>query len=307
LALTKHEEIKGLLALEAAGALGEDEGDRLAEHLSSCGECRRELAELRDAAATLAYAVAPVAPPAYLRTRVLESIRGEKAATAVVGSEGAGAASAGRDGTTAVVAREKGAAEEARALLRRLGLWDVFRARPALGVGALAAAVLVAALGLTTFVLWGRNAGLRSELARMTERLTEAETETARGRELLARTQEVNEMLTSPGVNVARLAGTKVAPQAAARVAFEQETGRVLVVADNLPAAPAGKAYQLWFLAGGKPLPGGVFKVGADGRGVLTDRAPATAGKAPGFAVTLEDEAGVPAARGEIYLLSSAS
>jgi hypothetical protein len=303
-----HEEIKELLALEAAGALRGEEGGQLAAHLPSCAECRRELAELRDTAAALAYAVEPVAPPAYLRTRVLESVRGGRAVIVPAPIEDKVGVTASRGNeANASAPRGGGSSEEARALLRRLGLWDIFRARPALGLGAFASVILVAALGLTSFLLWNRNTGLRTELARLAERLTEAEGETARGRELLARTQEVNDLLTSPGVNVAQLAGTKVAPQAAARVAFERETGRVLVVADNLPAAPAGKGYQLWFIAGGKTLPGGVFKVGPNGRGLLTDRAPASAGPAPAFAVTLEDERGVPVAEGEIYLLSSAS
>jgi hypothetical protein len=305
-----HEEIKELLALEAAGALRGGEEAALAEHLSSCAECRRELAELRDVASMLAYAVEPVAPPAYLRVRVLEGVRAPQAAVSAAGVESKSEEQPGTTRQTETVTagwRERSTAEEAWALVRRLGWWDIFRARPAFGLGAVAAVALVAALGLTSFVLWGRNAGLRSELARMTERLTEAETETARGRELLARTQEVNELLTSPGVNVARMSGTKVAPGAVARVAFENETGRVLVVANNLPAAPPGKGYQLWFIAGGKTLPGGVFKVGSDGRGLLTDKAPASAREGTVFAVTLEDERGVPVAEGEIYLLSSAS
>jgi anti-sigma-K factor RskA len=303
-----HEEIKELLALEAMGALHDEEGRQVAAHLSSCDECRRELIELRNAAAALAYAVEPVAPPAYLRKRVLDRIHGEQIATAPAAIESKVEIATPRGVEAGAGAPTGyGSIEDARALLRRLGLWDIFSARPALGLGAFASVALVAALGLTSLLLWNRNTDLRTEVASLTERLTEAEAETARGRELLARTQEVNDLLTSPGISVAQLAGTKVAPQAAARVAFERTSGRVLVVANNLPAAPAGKGYQLWFIAGGKTLPGRVFKVGPDGRGLLTDQAPASAGPAPAFAVTLEDERGVPVAEGEIYLLSSAS
>src|ERR1051325_11438014 len=71
-----HEEYKELLALEAAGALDEGERERLGAHISSCAECRAELRELSDAAASLAYTVAPVAPRAGVRARVLASVHG---------------------------------------------------------------------------------------------------------------------------------------------------------------------------------------------------------------------------------------
>ena len=69
----RHEDYKGLLALEAAGALDEGERRTLEGHLSSCAECRAELRELSDVAAALAFTVAPVAPPARLRSLVLET------------------------------------------------------------------------------------------------------------------------------------------------------------------------------------------------------------------------------------------
>src|SRR5205085_3474455 len=71
----RHEDYKGLLALEAAGALDEGERRTLEGHLSSCAECRAELRELSDVAAALAFTVAPVAPPARLRSLVLEQVR----------------------------------------------------------------------------------------------------------------------------------------------------------------------------------------------------------------------------------------
>jgi hypothetical protein len=70
-----HEEYKGMLELSALDALGEAELQTLQTHLAACRECRAELAELRDAAATLGYMTAPVKPPAGLRARILESVR----------------------------------------------------------------------------------------------------------------------------------------------------------------------------------------------------------------------------------------
>lgn len=290
----RHEEYKELLALEAAGAVDPSERSALDAHLSSCAECRRELTELRDAAAALVYTVAPVEPPAALRAGVLSQIKELKARGAV--AEAAPAAGP-----------PVNLKEEARRLVRQLGLWDIFRARPALGFGAAAGLVLVAALGVLSLSLWGRAYELQAEVARLAERLSASEAELARGRGELARVQEVNDLLLAPGAGRADLSGTKSAPQAHALVAFDRASGRALLVAYDLPPAPAGKAYQLWFIADKKPLPGRVFKPDPQGRGRLDDRIPSGLQAPPVFAVTLEDERGVQTPAGAVYLLSAAS
>ena len=83
-------------------------------------------------------------------------------------------------------------------------------------------------------------------------------------------------------------------------------SGRAILMAKGLPAPPAGKAYQLWFIAGGKPLPGKVFTTDASGAGTLTDNVPSAAMNSPIFAITLEPAGGVPAPTGAIYLSSGA-
>lgn len=290
----KHEEMKELLALEAAGALRDDERRPLAEHLAACPECARELSELRDAAAALAYTVAPVAPPAHLRSRVLESVRSSPARDAAGGAAAAGVV-AERDGASRV-------AEVRRA--ERVGFWELLRARPSLAFAATAAVLLVAGLAFSTAVLWAQNGSLRAEVARLSERLDSSQQEEARGRELLAETREANRLLTSPDARIATLAGTKTAPQASARIALDRSTGRALLVAHNLPPAPEGKAYQLWFILDGKPLPGALFKTDADGRALLKDVVPANATDPSAFAVTLEREGGETSPKGDMYLLS---
>lgn len=299
----RHEEYKELLALEAAGAVDPSEARALGVHLASCAECRDELEALRDAAAALAYTVAPVAPPLGLRASLLAQVGTLKAASA--------------DGAAGAVAPVRGESrrdstvwsEEARRLVGRLSLWDVFRARPAFAGAAAAAVLVTAALAVASLTLWGRTHRLSAEVALLTERLAASEGELARERGQLARVLADYEVLTAPGARVMSLAGTKTAPQASARVAYDTASGRVLLLAYDLPPTPAGKAYQLWFIAEGrpKPLPGGVFKTDARGRGSLEDRIPRDAPDLNAFAVTLEDERGVQSAEGDMYLLGSDS
>jgi len=80
-------------------------------------------------------------------------------------------------------------------------------------------------------------------------------------------------------------------------------------VAADLPPAPEGFAYQLWFIAGGRPpIPGKVFSTDGRGHAELHDIVP-PAGRlaAVVYAVTLEPASGVSAPTGEIYLKGSAS
>ncbi|HEV2862104.1 MAG TPA: anti-sigma factor [Pyrinomonadaceae bacterium] len=287
-----HEDYKEMLALEAVGAL-EAEGRRaLDAHLPGCAECRAEMRDMSDAAAGLAYSVAPVAPPAHLRARILETVRAQATAAA----EGA---------TPPASSDIRG---EARRLLARLGLWEILRARPALGFGAGVAFAAIAALAFTTALLWQRADRLGAEVAQLSGRLNDTQGELAEQRGQLARQRELAEMLAAPGTRVASLNGKDVAPQAHAVVAVHSATGRAMLVAEGLPAAPAGKAYQLWFIAGGKPpMPGGVFKTDASGRAMMKDLMPEGAASANTFAVTLEAEAGEQAPKGAMFLLSAAS
>jgi len=99
------------------------------------------------------------------------------------------------------------------------------------------------------------------------------------------------------------LAGTKLVPEAHGMLAYDKN-GRAILMAKGLPPAPAGMAYQLWFIAGGQPMPGKVFRTDASGAGTLKDQVPAQARTAAVFAITLEPEKGVQSPTGQIYLSS---
>jgi anti-sigma-K factor RskA len=70
-----HDEAQEMLAVLAAGAADEGEAAEALAHAESCELCRDVVGDYRDAAAALAFALEPVAPPAALRSRVLEAAR----------------------------------------------------------------------------------------------------------------------------------------------------------------------------------------------------------------------------------------
>lgn len=294
----KHEDYRELIALEALDALegGAGDGRALEAHLAECADCRAELRDLRDAAAALAYSAPTQTPAPELRARILSAVISQTqdarpGTTSKDGDNGANKTSTSQNSGVSSFAEFE----------RRRAAREVRVGRRILMFGSLAASVAVAALLVTLFMLWQRNNQLRTELARLSETVNRTEQE-------LARTRADRELLAAPEAQTATLAGTNVAERAHARLTFDARTGRAMLTAADLPPAPAGKAYQLWFIAEGKPpMPGSVFRPDATGRAEMHETIPPEGRNASVFAVTLEPAAGVSAPTGEMYLKSSAS
>ncbi len=294
----KHEDYKEMLAVVACDALDAAERRALDEHLATCAECRSELAELRAVTALLAYEAAPVAPPAALRARLLAQIKATpqtpRAGGALSTSNGApGSAPPGTD-TPAVAPNVLPFASPARTAARGL-----FGVRPLVAFGTLAASVAIAALAISLAVLWAQNRRMQTDLARLTQNLHETQ-------QTLMAVRAERELLAAPDAHTAALAGTEFATTARARLTYDERTGRAVFVAAGLPVPPAGKAYQLWFIADGKPLPGNVFTTDASGHAEVRQEIPTAGRHAQIFAVTLEPQTGVNAPTGQMYLKSAA-
>jgi len=90
----------------------------------------------------------------------------------------------------------------------------------------------------------------------------------AEARRLLAARDSTLAALLSPDVHVVSLAATGRPPTV--RVFWNQDRSLFVVMAFDLPAAPAGRTYQLWALAkDAAPVSMGVFNSGSDGRATL--------------------------------------
>lgn len=158
--------------------------------------------------------------------------------------------------------------------------------------GALAATALVVGyLGVTV------NA-LNRELARRGEEVLTLRSQVARQQQLLT-------LLRTPETQIVALGGLKPSPTATGRIWWHREAGGFFV-AQGLPVAPPSKTYQLWVIAGGKPVSAGIFDVDAKGSGILHVQPLPGVEKAEVFAVTLEPAGGLPAPSGEMYLAGKA-
>jgi anti-sigma-K factor RskA len=141
----------------------------------------------------------------------------------------------------------------------------------------IAAIIIFAALIIAVIVLWQQNRTLRRQ------------------------NEAIQLLLTVPASRFAQLSGTREATGANAKLAYDNN-GRALLITNGLPRAPEGKAYQLWFIVGDKPLPGRTFNTDEHGHSMTTDQVPEAARNSAVFAVTLEPAGGVTSPTGAIYL-----
>ena len=282
------------MAVHALDALEAAEARELSDHLSVCAECRAESASWQNTAASLAFAADTATPSNEVRSRILEAVKAEGPPvidrSIVKGKRIPTLKESGVD--SKVVSFERPAPRRGRAA------WAI----------ALAASIAVIALALSLILLWNRYNAMQQEMAQLGNRLDQANGELARERTSLSRERQTRELITSPEASVTSLAGTEMATRARARLVFDKNSGQAMLLAYDLPPAPAGKAYQLWYIADGKPpMPGHVFNTDSAGRAEMSDQLSEEARRATTFAVTLEPASGVSAPTGPMYLKSATS
>jgi anti-sigma-K factor RskA len=264
-----HDDYREMILARALSALDVEDDHTLNEHLSSCRECQQELEAWRSTAASLALTVTPQEPSSKVRDRILLEIRTE-------------VSSGKKSETTAKV----------------LPFTPTQKTRSGLvgPLAAIAAAVLLVALLGSVVVLWKQNQSQRSQVSELAQQVHAAEIELESNAKALS-------FFTEPGKTFAQLEGTKSAPNAHAVLAYDN-SGRAVLLADGLAEPPVGKAYQLWYIVGSKPLPGKVFTADRSGKGLLEDQLPAAVQSNTIFAVTLEPEQGAQAPTGAILMHS---
>jgi anti-sigma-K factor RskA len=194
----------------------------------------------------------------------------------------------------AAAARETPPPAVKAALMERIAAGPLPRRRRAIWPAVLSGAI---AAGLAAIVVgWSVSSTYEKRLDALARDADQLKAE-------LRSQQTVIAILRDPATQVVALAGQAPAPTARARMMWHEKAGGVFV-ATGLPAAPAGKAYQLWAIAGSNaPVSAGVFSVDASGAGSLSVRPLPGVTTVNAFAVTLEPAGGLPAPSGEMYLL----
>jgi len=274
-----HQQYQESLALHALDALDASEARSLEAHLASCAECRAALIEWRDATGLLAYASTPSAPSDELRGRILAAARTE----------------------TRTPQTEASAKVVPLPIApRRSNLWP--------NLMRIAAAIAIVGLLIGMIVFWRRDVRMQRDIARLTRERNRTADQLAREREARAKEHDAVAMLNSRDTKKMDLAGTQTAQNARGTFVFDPKTGHGMLMTEGLPAAPADKAYEVWFIPKGHtPMPGKMFTVDSSGRAMVSGEIPLEARANAVIAITLEPKKGSAAPTSAIYLSSPSS
>jgi len=259
-----HEDYKEMLPSRALSTLEGGDNVALNEHLLVCPECRRELETWEATASLLSLSAKPMEPSATVRERILKQVREEHRTQTVENA----------------AARVVPFPPRSRAV----------------SYGLIAAGLVCTLLISWIAILSRQNRAAMAELQKVTEQIRVKEEELTRERAIVA-------ILTGPGSKMTPLVATNSVPGARARLAYDPN-GQAVLIAQGLPAAPAGKSYQLWFIVGNKPLPGQVFNTDSSGNGTMRDQMPSGIDDKAIFAITMENSAGATSPTSPILLRS---
>lgn len=97
---------------------------------------------------------------------------------------------------------------------------------------------------------------------------------------------EIGKLQQNPNIKMASLKGMEASPQSYATVYWDTASHDVFLLANNLPAPPSDKQYQLWALLDGKPVDLGMMEYDVRQKKLLVRMK--NVGNAQAFAITLE-------------------
>jgi anti-sigma-K factor RskA len=146
---------------------------------------------------------------------------------------------------------------------------------------AAAAAVVIFAVSL-----WRENSALKGSLA-------SANSQAAKSARDVEELRRIAAPILEPEAQRATLVAMKAPPQPQSKVFYLRKRNSLVLLANNLPALPPQKAYELWLIpTSGAPIPAGVFKPDSHGSASVVNPALPAGAEAKAFAITVEDEAG---------------
>ena len=307
-----------MAALYALGALSQHEARAFEVHVrDGCPACELELKQFEEVAGLIGATVEAVAPPAYLRD--LLSVRLQRENSPAISSIHRGSSTiipstvdsssaeetasyAGaipfrepKNGKSTPVDSSKDI-EPPRARLLSVTAWLPW---------AVAAALLIAFL--YSFSAWrsALNQTNESTSAAMKEN-RELKDQLAKEAAISTEMAQINSVLSSPQVQTIELAGQEPAPNSSAKIYWDVQGARWVVTA-NLPAAPAGKVYQLWFVTPDSKISAGLISPDQNGHGFTVVPFPSSITQLDAAAITLEPDGGSEQPTMPIYLLGKSS
>ena len=262
-------DIEELLPFYALDALTEEEHELVENYLAEHPEARRQVKDLSHTVSSLPMSVSPVEPPPHakdgLMKRVVSDAREREHSSA-------------RARVTA----------ESQPARRPFSFANLFRN---LSFGAALIAILWAV------VLSVQVSRLQDRVAMLNEAL-------------VAQSNSLNQVIAKlpqaapSDVITVNIKGTKVQPEAQGQLIADPNSQSAVLVITGLPPLQAGKTYQVWLIAGGKPVSAGLMRVNENGQGVFIVTSKEAIGSFQSLGISVEPDGGSPQPTGDIVVLS---
>jgi anti-sigma-K factor RskA len=164
-----------------------------------------------------------------------------------------------------------------------------------------AMAALLAIAAIAGFWQWRREtATLNSQIAEMKKTTDQLNKKLGEENDKVFELARISQALRSPNARVIELAGQDVAPSSKANIYWDTN-GNQWVVSADLPPAPAGKVYQLWFVTPDAKINAGLVKTNDAGHAFTVISVPKDIANLTAAAITLEPEGGSPQPTLPIY------
>jgi anti-sigma-K factor RskA len=310
------DELETQACLYAIGAMEEAEARAFEEQMRDQPALRQYVADFQASADLMARALPPLAPPPEVKARLMASMAMEDTSKApsplpapIPSARPGGAKSpaglggivpwAAAAGLTAMAAWQWHEGREIRkerdAALQEASLW---------ASNARQAADKNSELSLAIQRAESSMRDLAGERDQAVAKVRTIENESESLRKQVAQLQSQNDLSNARVAVLGSLIKKKPDARAASVWSSERQSG-VLVV-ENLPALPPGRDYQLWVLdpTKGAPISAGVFQVDATGAARVAFTAVETVTEPAQFAVTEEQQGGVPSPTMEKLVLA---
>jgi len=148
--------------------------------------------------------------------------------------------------------------------------------------------VTAAAAAVIGAILWRTDASLSRRMANLQKEVNEQQSE-------LQRAQEVTATLTASDALRVTIIPPRATAQPQGRAIYVPSRSSLIFLANNMPALPARRAYELWLLPrSGSPIPAGVFKPDSHGNATFVNQRLPQGIETKSFAITVEPETGSP-------------
>ena len=259
--------IEDLLPFYALEALTDEERELVESYLAEHPEAREQLNDLHSGAAALPYGIKPIEPPPQVKESLMARVNADAQA---------------RFPSTARTP------VQSQPSPRTGWFQNLF---PVFSLGAAAIAIVWAV------VLSLQVSGLQREIASLHETLAKQSNSIE---------QIIANLPKSPPSNVITISlkGTNAQPHAHGQlIADPKEQSAVLIVA-GLPKLQPNQTYQVWLIAGGKPVSAGLLTVDENGQGVVIITSEDSINSFQSLGISVEPEGGSPQPTGDIVVLS---